>query len=73
MEENIPFWLDDLNILYNKENYLKLYPSRNSTRTEQMNALSRFCIYSIIVMFIFDYDQNYMYIPNIVTIVNIKI
>ena len=61
--ENIKFWLEDITILFKDDKYLNYYPTSESSRIEQLNAITRFSIYSIILMLLFGYDSKYLYIP----------
>lgn len=63
MEEKIPFWLDDFSILYNNDNYLKFYPSRESSRNEQLNSITRFFLYLIIIFYSLNLKEEYIYVP----------
>lgn len=49
MSENKNFWLNDISILYKNNAYLDFYPTFAMNRIEQLNALSRFCIYVLII------------------------
>ncbi len=46
------FWLDNYKKLYNNGNYKKIIPQYNSSKVEKLNALTRLCIYSIILIII---------------------
>ena len=48
--ERYVFWLDDLTVLYNNQNYIKFVPTSDMSRIEQLNALTRFCIYLLILL-----------------------
>ena len=63
MKEKIPFWLDDFNILYNNDNYLQFYPKKNTSRNEQLNSITRFFLYMMIIFYAFDLEEKYIYIP----------
>lgn len=69
--ENIKFWLEDITILFKNDKYINYIPTSDSSRIEQLNAITRFCIYSIILMLLFGYDSKYLYIP--ITIITITI
>jgi hypothetical protein len=62
------FWLDDIKVLYHDNNYVHFIPEYSMTRVEQLNAITRFCIYAIILLYIFKKNNTWMYIP-IITIV----
>lgn len=57
------FWLNDLSVLYTNDNYLQFVPNTNMTRTEQLNALTRFCIYFIILAGLLGKDDIWLQIP----------
>lgn len=57
------FWLDDPLILIKDGNYLRFVPTISMTRVEQMNALTRFFIYWIIVLTMFGTVNRWMYVP----------
>ena len=62
-KNNYIFWLDDPTILYKNNAYTKFIPSADMTRIEQLNAVSRFCLYAIILMVIFGYRNSWLYVP----------
>lgn len=43
------FWLTDPKILYSDQKYLEFIPNQNMTRIEQLNSVTRFCIYFLIL------------------------
>lgn len=55
------FWLDDISVLYKDNNYLAFFPITDMTRIEQLNSLTRFCIYYTILIFLFGKDSEYYY------------
>lgn len=57
------FWLNDPTILYSNGNYLKFIPLFDMTIVEQMNAITRFFIYYIIILLLFGKINVWMYIP----------
>jgi len=50
--DNYVFWTSDPTVLYKNRNYLSFFPSSNMTRVEQFNAITRFCIYLLILLLI---------------------
>jgi hypothetical protein len=66
--ERNTFWLNDITILYKNGAYANFVPTKNMTRVEQLNALTRFCFYLIIVLFIFDKTDEWMFVPLIAII-----
>lgn len=58
------FWLDDVTLLYN--NYLDFYPKYESSREEQLNAITRACLYFIIISIMFNIDEQFLYVPVII-------
>jgi len=57
------FWMDDVKILYKNKNYAKFFPMADMTRVEQLNAITRFFIYLIIVLILVDNTSEFIYIP----------
>lgn len=58
------FWLNDITILYKNKNYLHFVPTSSMTRIEQLNAITRFCIYLSILFLLFDNSsENYILLP----------
>jgi hypothetical protein len=66
--ERTTFWLNDITVLYKNGEYANFVPTKDMTRVEQLNALSRFCFYLIIVLFIFDKTDEWMFVPLIAII-----
>ena len=53
MENKNLFWTNNFKILYNNENYLNFLPNKSMSRFEQLNAITRFCLYLIILCLLF--------------------
>ena len=68
MFRNEDFFLDNPKILYSNSNYLKFFPKFNSTRNEQLNAITRFCIYFTLLIIIFGINYQWLYLPIILII-----
>jgi len=66
---NHTFWLDDISILFDDNNYLEFFPRYESTREEQLNAITRFCIYLFILAIAFKMNDKYIYF-SLVTIIS---
>lgn len=49
---NPPFWIKDPTVLYKDSKYLEFIPTFDMSRVEQLNALTRFAIYFIILALI---------------------
>lgn len=62
------FWLDDPKELYQNDHYTKFIPKYEMTRNEQLNAITRFCIYAIIIIIIFTYGVSFVFIPIVLLI-----
>lgn len=60
---NEKFWLDDLTELYKDGKYVQFVPKYNMKRVEQLNSITRFCIYLIILLTLFKQKQSYLYVP----------
>jgi hypothetical protein len=57
------FWLDDFTVLYENNNFLRFLPTPNGTQTEQLNATTRLMIYFIILILLFEQNEELLYIP----------
>ena len=56
------FWMDDISVLFKDNEYIKFVPTPVMTRVEQLNAITRFFLYLIILLLIFDKADS-LYIP----------
>jgi len=70
MDQKDKFWTSDIKILYNEGRYLKFIPTTEMTRAEQLNAITRFCVYFIILLLL---TKQKIYIPVIIIIMTIII
>jgi hypothetical protein len=57
------FWMDDPTVLYTNNNYTRFIPSFGMSRVEQLNAIARFCLYGIFLLFIFGRINSWLYVP----------
>src|SRR5271166_3207557 len=57
------FWMNDITVLFKNGGYLKFVPTSDMTRIEQLNAFTRFFIYLIVLLMIFDKTDELIYIP----------
>ena len=55
--------MNDITILYKDGAYIKFFPTSEMTRVEQLNAISRFFIYLIIIFLMFDSSNEWLFIP----------
>ena len=55
------FWLINPYDLY--KHYLKFFPKYSMSRAEQLNAITRLCIYYMILLLIFNSSQDWFYLP----------
>lgn len=62
------FWLNDISVLYKDGNYLKFFPTKDMTRIEQLNAVTRFCIYYIIILMLLGRNNKWLQLPIIILI-----
>lgn len=61
-------WIYDPEVLIREENYKKFYPVYNSSREEQLNAITRFLFYFIIIMIITNRNKNMIYLSTSIII-----
>lgn len=57
------FWMDDFKELYKNGNYFRFFPKYRSSRIEQLNAITRFCIYLILLILMFKRNEQWLYLP----------
>jgi len=57
------FWLEDFTELYKDGNYLRFFPMLEMTKAEQLNAVTRFSFYFIILIMMFFKNIQWLYIP----------
>lgn len=70
---NNTFWLDDINILFSEKNKYIFFPMQNMTLIEKLNAITRFCIYGIILGLIFGFNRLIIYLLMIIIIICILV
>jgi len=58
----IPFWLNDPSILFNKDEFMKIWPTSTMTYEEKLNTISRLVIAICILGFIFTLNVNFLLI-----------
>lgn len=57
------FWLEDPKILFRDQRYYVIFPTRSMSKIEILNALTRFCLYLIILFMLFSTSRSYVFIP----------
>lgn len=67
------FWLDDPTELYKNDNYTKFFPKYEMTRNQQLNAITRFALYMIILILAFNRGEVLLVIPIAILIVIVLI
>jgi hypothetical protein len=61
--EHYVFWMNDITVLYKDQNYTKFFPTPEMSRIEQLNAITRFFIYLLIILILFTNNSDFLYIP----------
>jgi hypothetical protein len=61
------FWLDDPTELY--KDYLTFIPKYEMTENQQLNAISRFCFYMILIILVFGRGQSLLFVPITILII----
>lgn len=61
--ERYVFWMNDITVLFANSNFIRFVPTSDMTRIEQLNALTRFFLYLLIILFMFDKTDEFMYVP----------
>lgn len=68
MEINDNFWINDPLILFKNDNYLDFYPNKNMSKTQILNAVTRYAIYLFILLLLFANNYIWLCIPIIIII-----
>lgn len=55
------FWIHDFSVLI--RNYHKFIPTKNMNNVQQYNAITLFCLYSIVLLIIFKKPIQWIYLP----------
>ena len=63
MSNKYLFWIDDPTVLYKSGKYTEIIPTNNMTRVEQLNAMTRFFIYLLMALLLFDKLDSWIYLP----------
>jgi hypothetical protein len=61
--ERYVFWMNDITVLFRDKGYIKFVPTSEMTRVEQLNAFSRFFLYLILILVLFDKTDEFIYVP----------
>lgn len=57
-----PFWLDDPNVLFNKENRHRFIIVPGQTKEQKLNSVARFSVYTGLILSLYKSDANYFLI-----------
>ena len=57
------FWLDNYEVLYKNNNYIRFIPQASMTKIQQLNAITRFSIYAFILILLFEKNNKWLYVP----------
>ncbi len=57
------FWYEDVGILFNTQRLDEFFPNKTMNLAEQLNALLRLTIYIGLVLFLYNRNIKYLYIP----------
>jgi len=60
IDQNEKFYLDDFTELYKNGKYHVIIPKRHMTNTEKLNSMSRFLIYLLIILALFNFNETYI-------------
>lgn len=61
--ERYVFWMNDLTVLFRDQQYIKFVPTKDMTRVEQLNAMTRFCIYLFLIFVLFERTDEWLALP----------
>jgi len=62
------FWLAQPKVLYENQKYLEFIPTSQMSRVEQLNSLTRFCVYFLILALITKKSDIWIHLP-VITII----
>ena len=62
------FWLKDPKVLYEDQKYLEFIPTSKMSRADQLNAITRFCIYFLILAAATQKSDGWIQFPIVVMI-----
>ena len=65
------FWIENPSLLFEKDELKNFVPTKEMTIIQKMNAITRLCIYGIILGYMFNFRDNIMYILFIIIILTI--
>ncbi len=63
------FWFEDWSILFNTQRLDEFFPNNKMTLSEQLNATVRLTIYLGIILYLFNKDYKYLYLPIITCLI----
>ena len=55
---SVPFWFKDIKILFDKNNLVDFWPSKFQSFEERINSLTRFILYSGLIISVYKNDSN---------------
>jgi len=61
--DNNIFWLNNPSVLIRDGNYMKFFPDTTMTRIQQLNSMTLFCVYAIIILYIMGRSESWIQIP----------
>jgi len=64
-----PFWFNQIDILYDKNYLLEIFPVKEYDIIRKLNAVTRFSIYYAVIVYLYNRNTNMFAIPVIVAIV----
>ena len=67
------FWINDISVLYKNYNFMKVVPSSDLTKYENLNTITRFCVWAVIILLLIDRSSNWIYVFSIIILITIAI
>lgn len=64
-----PFWFKKPEVLFSKQNNLQFWPSKYQTYEERINAITRFILYSGVIMSFYKRDTNPLVLASLLVVV----
>ncbi|HEY9701922.1 MAG TPA: hypothetical protein V6C58_05730 [Allocoleopsis sp.] len=67
------FWDRDVSILFRSDRLLEFFPTKDQTRVEKLNAITRFGIYISVILSIYKRDFRYLFLIVVTLVVTLAL
>lgn len=63
INDKYTFWSEDPTVLYRDGKFLEFFPTSSMSRIEQLNSITRFCIYFFILAYLSGKSESWLQLP----------